>query len=189
MKGKTPLTILTLVVISLMLTTAPVVHGATSGGEGLDRWVNLSVEKSGNYSITSNMTIPETISENYTFEGDLTYEDLDTSVEDSVTSWVNVTVNGTTYSDSVTLSSNNSVDIEVVAENMQITDNTTITVSLETDTGLSDSWSSNVEVISDTSYLFGVWLVDMIIGLIPLIVVVSVLIPVISKIGEISDEI
>lgn len=164
--------------------------GSNSGGSGQDRWVHLDNGETEKYNVDANLTVPETISENFTFEGNLTYEDLNGTSDDEVTTWVNITVNGTTFSSGgVTQSSNETVNIEIDAEDLKVNENVSIEARLETDTGLTDSWSGYVEVISDTNYLFSVWMVNFIVELIPIFVILGFLIPLISKIANIGDEI
>lgn len=178
---------------ALSLTPA---YGATTGNDGLDRWVNLevsedpAVDADSNYTTTANITVEETIAVNHTFSGTLTQEVYGNTTYTN--NWINVTIANATWtntftSGAISRSTNGSVAFTVDTNVPRGWYNATVT--LENNRSQSDS-QANLDTNVTSNTAFSMLETTYMIGqLIPIIVLIAVVIPLIfGAIKGIGDD-
>lgn len=200
MKSSSTRKVLFTFVISMFLLIALTVpaFGATSGGSGDDRWVNLQIEDetlNEEYSTEVNITIPEVISTNHTLSG--TFEHTrPTGYNGSIESTVSITFaneTGTTTSftwESGALTANTTTDF-TIDTNLEPGEYNVTSVSLsDTGAGATDEYDDglDVNVLSNSAYTIGHSTIQLIASIIPLIVIVVVVIPIILNLFKGIDK-
>lgn len=182
-----------LVVFSLaMFVSAGTALGASTGGEGQSRWVELEIDGT-DYTTVMNLTLPETISENHTLEGELNYTTEtgsagNTSVKvefenDTGETW-------TFVSDEYEFDDEDEI-VEFEIETNLPADEYEATVTLEDDTESADTTGLEddleVTVIDNVQYTLSIGLVTLLVSLLPVLIIVMVVFPMI--IGVFKDVI
>lgn len=181
-------------IVTALLAFAPLTTTqATVGDSGQDRWVSLETSDE-NRTSTINMTAPESISENHTFSGDLTYNhttggDGNWYTAPTVTHWINLTFSNDTWTSStftsggIELSSNNTVTYEVDTNVSKGDYN--LSVEFADDTGGSAIENGlAITVLDNTNYMLQFTLVQLITAIIPIVVLVAVVIPMIMSLFD-----
>ena len=164
-----------------MLFVAAGANASTSGGSGLNRWVLLE-DTGTNYTITANVTVPETVYDDTSTTFSITYTVNNTgaTTSDTFDYTVVITIGDQTQSTLTTINVtyNHTVEAEVTFDAFQLLNgtnskgNNTITIVLKCGDVQKDSWTGIIEI---KKYGFGMntWLA-LIPGIVSVVVTVKV---------------
>lgn len=188
----TVLSVIFLLGFALMTPALADTKSTESGGTGLDRYVTHEISTQNGtgaityFNSTMNLTAPETISENFTFEGTVSVDHQD-SYTNLTTNNITLTITNETgattktFTKSVELGVNETKDFTIDTD-FPKDDNCSLTVEYtHNQTSLTASKSVQVDVVSNIQYQTGWVLIDLIGQLIPVIVIIAVVIPVLKS--------
>jgi len=178
------------VLIALIISMGTA-FGATTGGSGHNRWVELELDGS-DYDTTVNITLPEVISENHTFTVEYTHEIEEGYDSGELNNTVTINFDNGTEDEDFTAeftvgdaNENGTVELET---DFEVQDEVEVTVTFENDDGETTDTTGleehplTVDILSNVNYTLSVSIPVLLMVLLPVIIIFAIVIPMLTNV-------